>query len=124
MFVQKSINGAPQNLVIDLRPDGATGTVYAKVGQLTLRALEDGVADAVVLVRAIRVDDGQAVPAAVDLSLTNDYVYLGTAAGQIPEYTIGTSFSQGYNPDVYRNNTFSHVMVSIVAQARLAVIGQ
>lgn len=124
MFVQKSVNAGPSNFVLDLRPDPSTGTVYAKVGQLTLRALKDGGADAIVLVRAIRVDDGQAVPAAVDLSLTNDYLYLGTAAGQIAEYKIGSSFAQGYNPDVYRNNTFSHVMVSIVATARLSVIGQ
>jgi len=124
MFAQKSINAAPSNLVLDLRPDGATGSVYAKCGKLTISAVKDGGADAVVLVRAIRVDDGQSVPAAIDLSTTSDYQQLGTAAGQLQQMTIGTSFAQGYNYDVYRNNTFSHVMITIVAQARVQVIGE
>lgn len=124
MFVQKSINGAPQNLVLDLRAYGATGTTYNRVGHLTIRCLEDGVADAIILVRAIKVPDGVAAPAAVDLSLTNDYVYMTTADDQAQEYTIGSKFAPGMNDDVYQGNYFTHVMVSITAQGRLAVIGQ
>lgn len=124
MFVQKSVDGAPQNFVLDLRPAGATNNDYAKVGKLKLICTKSGGADAVILARAIRVEDGQTVPTAVDLSLTNDYVHLGTATGHNPTYDIGTSFAQGYQQDVYRNNTFSHVMVSIVATGRLSVVGQ
>ena len=124
MFVQKSVNAAPSNAVLDLRPDPSTGTAYAKVGHLQLVCTKSVGTDAVILARAIRVADGQAAPAAVDLSLTNDYVQLGTAAGQLATYDIGSAFAQGYNQDVYQNNTFSHVLITIVAEGRLSVIGQ
>lgn len=124
MFVQKSVNGAPTNIVLDLRPDPSTGTVYAKVGHLKLVCTKSVGTDAVILARAVRVADGQAAPTAVDLSLTNDYVQLGTAAGTLGSYELGSLFSQGYNQDVYQNNTFSHILVSIVAEGRLSVIGQ
>jgi len=124
MFAQKKSDFLAAGIsVIDLRPAGTSGNEYAKCGHLTIRCVRSGGADASVYVRAIKVNDGDAPPAPVDLTVGDAILLRGTSTVS-EEYQIGSKFAPGMNNDVYQGNYFTHVLLTGIAAGTLVVIGQ
>lgn len=115
---------AGTNFVADLRFGSPTGTQYAKFGHLTIRSVRTGGADSSFYVRAIKVNDGEAAPSAINLSVDSDAVFLRGTATTSEEIQIGSKFAPGMNNDVYQGNYFTHVMITGVADGSLVVVGQ
>lgn len=131
--VQKTAaSNAARDFVIDLRAVGDTTSKFNRVGFLRVVATA-GPAASQFFLKAVKVNDGDAVPTAVDLAATYgantiiDAIKIETSADDTVNTTdtweFGQRFASGYSEGVYNGNCFTHLLVSCKAQGELQIFG-